>query len=120
MNLNKSISVSKFLLSTSVVMMVVGLILLFVDVYDLFGFKENNFVTLYILLLVFGFIFFAVSMIDLSLTRERNKTLGVETQNIPPKRNSFFIYTGIIAILIIVGFLLFMAMIFLKVSSEFS
>jgi ABC-type branched-subunit amino acid transport system permease subunit len=103
MNFKNNIYLYRFLLPTSVIIMVSGIVLFFL---------KNMYVA--ILLLFFGFIFFIASLVDLSITRKRNINNGIQKQNESlTKTNLFWIYSGI---LIIVGLVFFIGLIMITLS----
>ena len=103
MNFKNNIYLYKFLLPTSVIIMVFGIVL---------SFLKNMYVA--ILLLFFGFIFFIASLVDLSIARKRSINTGIQKQNESlTKINLFWIYSGI---LIIVGVVFFVGWIMIALS----
>lgn len=98
----KNISIYKFLLPLSVIMLAIGAVIFFS------GFLPSSnlgSITGMICggLLFFGFIFFVVSFIDLYISRKRAIVSGQGT--IPDqKSHSVFKYIGITIIVIILGF----------------
>lgn len=106
--MNKNFSVSKFLLPTSVIMMIIGSVLLFGGIFNVF---DSSFYKIIkyeyiVFILFFGFVFFITSLIDRSITRKRNITDGVEPQNlVPEKTNTNWIRVGVVVIITVVCFL---------------
>ncbi len=117
MDLKKNLSVSKFLLPTSVAMMVVGASLLLLGFFPVFGFGKDfseSVGYLCVFLFFFGFIFFIVSLVDTSIARKREVAGGIEQQIVVSnKKSSTLVRVGVMLIIVV---LCFMGLMFLALS----